>query len=105
MNFLRNLISGLISFFLVPLIIIFLVANSFFGVLLKPENFKGVLKTNDTYNRLASKVIPSLLVNIAGNSDSQSGVPPKALDTIISKIDKKVLAADLEKAVNSTYDF
>ena len=105
MYFLRNIFSSLISFFLVPLCIIFIIANSFFGVFLNAENFKSVLKKNDTYNRLAQDVIPTLLVNIATNVDSEAAIPPKALGDIIAKVDKKALATDLEKVVNSTYDF
>lgn len=105
MKLLRNLFSGLITFFLVPLLITYLVVSGIFGVLLNQTAFEETLNKNNTYSRLATKIVPPLIINLASKNEDQEFIPSETLENIISKVDKNVLATDLEKVINDIYKY
>lgn len=105
MNLLRNLVASLITFFLVPLLLIWILASSVFGTLTNHKEVKSILSYNQTFSKLASPIIPTLLINSLTAQASENLVPGQVINLVIDKIDKQALATDLEQTFDTTYDY
>jgi len=105
LNFLRNSLSGLVSFVLVPSIVASLLIFGFANVFLNTDTFTSVLRENNTFVRTSQNVIPSLLVNLVARAGTENRLPPDVIIRVVKNIDKTQLAADLEMLVSNAHSY
>lgn len=104
MTILRNFFSSIISFFLIPAIVVLIFISSVTLVLFNTTTFNSVLKTTGAYQKVSD-----LVVQQAANQNASSD---PVTQKVISEIAKRTITAksqqlqsDLEKIVTSIHHF
>ncbi len=105
MSLLRNLASGLLTFLIVPLLVIFLFANNFTNTLLNQNNFLGTLSANKTYTTITKDILPSLIIDTVAGGEDKQGIPKEVITKVVNNVDKDLLAKDLERTVGDVYRY
>lgn len=105
MNFLRNLFSSLISSILVCVIFALVVLYNLNSVILNPKTFNFILENNDTYQKIATQLIPEGLAELTRRSENLQ-VPPVVIKEIFAEsVKSNNLSADLEKIITSAHSY
>ncbi len=108
MNFIRNFFSGLFSFFLVIFLVLFIILLSFNNVFLTKEVFLQTLEKNKTYDKIATEVLPNLILGSILKTEGNSPVSSSDVDKIVAGIDKTkmmVVEVEIKKLFENAYLF
>jgi len=98
----KKLISLICAILIVPTLIVFLFSLTLKTTVINPAFYKSNLKKADTYDRLVSEGVPSLIMD----SDVGKGVvtSPIAKSIVVYVLQKSIDPAWIESLVNATID-
>lgn len=97
MNFLKNIFSSLISSILIVVIFSYLILHGFNAIVLNTDRLNSILKNNDTYQKIATEVVPSALAEAVKNNEGTKIPSEFSRDFFTKSFENSTLATDLEK--------